>query len=112
MAGDKKAEPLHTRLIQLLGCGTKEKRICYFWRQQERKNYGRRKHWKSTQDTNKKVLFVNALKHNLLSIRQLCDKGFKIEFNKNCCMITANYEYILRLNYIGIYIFSLLILHF
>jgi len=31
----------------------------------------------------KNVLYVNGLKHNLLSISQLCDKGFKIEFNKN-----------------------------
>jgi len=35
----------------------------------------------------KNVLYVNGLKHNLLSISQLCDKGFKIEFNKNCCPI-------------------------
>ena len=35
----------------------------------------------------KNVLYVNGLKHNLLSISQLCDKGFKIEFNKNCCLI-------------------------
>jgi len=36
----------------------------------------------------KNVLYVNRLKHNLfLSISQLCDKGFKIEFNKNCCLI-------------------------
>jgi len=35
----------------------------------------------------KNVLYVDGLKHNLLSISQLCDKGFKIEFNKNCCLI-------------------------
>ena len=35
----------------------------------------------------KNVLYVNGLKHNLLSISQLCNKGFKIEFNKNCCLI-------------------------
>jgi len=33
------------------------------------------------------VLSVDGLKHNLLSISQLCDKGFKIEFNMNCCLI-------------------------
>jgi len=32
-------------------------------------------------------LHVDELNHNLLSISQLCDKGFKIEFNKNCCLI-------------------------
>jgi len=35
----------------------------------------------------KNILYVNGLKHNLLSISQLCDKGFKIEFNNNCCLI-------------------------
>ena len=34
------------------------------------------------------VLYVDGLKHNLLSISQLCDKGFKIEFNNNCCRIS------------------------
>ena len=36
----------------------------------------------------KNVLYVDWLKHNLLSISQLYDKGFKIEFNKNCCLIS------------------------
>jgi len=36
----------------------------------------------------KNVLYVDKLKHNLLSISQLCDKGFKIEFNRNCCLIS------------------------
>ena len=31
----------------------------------------------------KNVLYVNGLKHNFLSISQLYDKGFKIEFNKS-----------------------------
>ena len=34
------------------------------------------------------VLFMDGLKHNLLSIRQLCDKGYKISFNKDCCTIS------------------------
>ena len=29
------------------------------------------------------VLYVEGLKHNLLSISQLCDKGFKIKFTKD-----------------------------
>nr|KYP40182.1 hypothetical protein KK1_038473 [Cajanus cajan] len=33
------------------------------------------------------VLFVEGLKHNLLSIIQLSDKGFKIEFDNTCCLI-------------------------
>ncbi|RZB42673.1 hypothetical protein D0Y65_053311 [Glycine soja] len=36
----------------------------------------------------KNVLYVDGLKHNLLSITQLCDKGFKIEFNNNCFLIS------------------------
>ena len=36
----------------------------------------------------KNVLYEDGLKHNLLIISQLCDKGFKIEFNKNCCLIS------------------------
>ena len=33
------------------------------------------------------VLYVDGLQYNLLNISQLCDKGFKIELNKNCCLI-------------------------
>lgn len=33
------------------------------------------------------VLYVEGLKHNLLSISQLCDKGFKIKFTKGECLI-------------------------
>src|SRR4051812_34437812 len=33
------------------------------------------------------VLYVEGLKHNLLSISQLCDKGFKIKFTKEECLI-------------------------
>ena len=29
------------------------------------------------------VLYVNGLKHNLLSISQLCDKGFNVLFDSN-----------------------------
>ena len=33
-------------------------------------------------------LFVDGLKHNLLRISQLCDKGYKISLNKDCCIIS------------------------
>jgi len=36
----------------------------------------------------KDVLLVEGLKHNLLSISQLCDKGYKITFEPNLCLIT------------------------
>lgn len=34
------------------------------------------------------VLYVEGLKHNLLIISQLCDKGYKISFNKYCFTIS------------------------
>jgi len=34
------------------------------------------------------VLLVEALKHNLLSISQLCDKGYKITIEPAQCLIT------------------------
>jgi len=33
------------------------------------------------------VLLVEGLKHNLISISQLCDKGFKVVFEPNHCLI-------------------------
>ena len=36
------------------------------------------------------VLLVKNLKHNLLSISQLCDKGYKIKFEKDKCYIEDN----------------------
>ena len=37
----------------------------------------------------KNVLLVDGLKHNLLSISQLCDKGNKVIFNKDVCTIES-----------------------
>ena len=34
------------------------------------------------------MLYVDGIKHNLIGISQICDKGFKIEFNRNCCLIS------------------------
>jgi len=36
----------------------------------------------------KDVLLVDGLKHSLLSLSQLCDKGYKITFEPNLCLIT------------------------
>ena len=33
------------------------------------------------------VLLVDDLKHNLISISQLCDKGYKVTFDKKECTI-------------------------
>ena len=36
------------------------------------------------------VLLVDGLKHNLISISQLCDKGYNVSFSKDCCIIEHN----------------------
>ncbi|MDM1786909.1 hypothetical protein HX128_20980, partial [Acinetobacter bereziniae] len=36
------------------------------------------------------VLFVDNLKHNLLSISQLCDKDFNISFESSLCKVTSS----------------------
>jgi len=36
----------------------------------------------------KDVLLLDGLKHNLLSISQLCDRGYKITFEPNLCLIS------------------------
>src|ERR1700722_13918923 len=33
------------------------------------------------------VSLVDGLKHNLFSISQLCDKGFKVTFDSSCCKV-------------------------
>ncbi|KAL8115964.1 hypothetical protein AgCh_022458 [Apium graveolens] len=38
----------------------------------------------------KEVALVDGLKHNLLSISQLCDKGNSVTFNKEACVVTNN----------------------
>ena len=35
------------------------------------------------------VLLVDKLKHNLLSISQLCDKGFKVTFESSLCIVST-----------------------
>ena len=34
------------------------------------------------------VLYVEGLRHSLLSINQLCDKGYKVNFKENGCTIS------------------------
>ena len=35
-------------------------------------------------------MLVEDLRHNLLSISQLCDNGYKVIFTKDCCIIEHN----------------------
>ena len=43
------------------------------------------------------VLLCNRLKHNLLSISQLCDKGFKVTFESSICIVTGLNDDAIRL---------------
>ncbi|CAJ2637485.1 unnamed protein product [Trifolium pratense] len=43
------------------------------------------------------VLYVEGLKYNLLSISQLCDKGFKIKFTKDECLIEDETNNVVKL---------------
>ena len=43
--------------------------------------------WGKSSLSNEKQFLINSLKHNLLIISQLYDKGYKIIFNYACCLI-------------------------
>ena len=38
------------------------------------------------------ILLVDGLKHNLLSISQFCDKGYKVIFESSLCIVTSPNE--------------------
>ena len=38
----------------------------------------------------KNILLVDGLKHNLLSISQFCDKGYKVIFESSLCIVTSS----------------------
>ena len=38
------------------------------------------------------VLYFRRLKHNLISINQLCDKGFKVSFEASLCIVTNLFD--------------------
>ena len=40
--------------------------------------------------TLEKVLYVDNLKHNLLSVSQLCDKGLSVCFSANKCILSLH----------------------
>ena len=42
---------------------------------------------KSPQCSIDNVFLVEGLKHNLLSVSQLCDKGMKVNFDSKCCEV-------------------------
>ena len=38
------------------------------------------------------MLLVDGLKHNLLSVSQLCDKDFKVTFDLDTCLVTKSLD--------------------
>ena len=38
------------------------------------------------------VLCVLGLKHNLISISQLCDRGYKVSFESSLCIVTNSFD--------------------
>ena len=40
----------------------------------------------------KNILLIDSLKHNLLSISQLYDKGFKVSFESLLCIVSSPIE--------------------
>ena len=51
----------------------------------------------SSSTTIRDVLYVQGLQHNLLSISQLCDKGFQIYFSPNTCVLKNKSEQSMKL---------------
>ena len=47
----------------------------------------------------KDVLLVKGLKHNLLSISQMCDTGYNVSFNHDACLIADTNENIISKRY-------------
>ena len=44
----------------------------------------------------KNILLVDDLKHNLLSISQLCDKDYKVAFESSMCIVTSPIDVSIR----------------
>ena len=38
------------------------------------------------------VQYVLGLKHNLISISQLCDRGYKVSFESSLCIVTNSFD--------------------
>ena len=42
------------------------------------------------------VLYVSGLKHNLISISQLCDRGYKVSFESSLCIVANSFDNSIR----------------
>ena len=38
------------------------------------------------------ILYVLGLKHNLISISQLCDRSYKVSFESSLCIVTNSFD--------------------
>ena len=43
------------------------------------------------------VSYVQGLKYNFLSINQFCDRGFKVEFTSNLCLIRDSHTGLVKI---------------
>ena len=39
------------------------------------------------------VLYVLGLKHSLIGISQLCDRGYKVSFESSLCIVTNSFDH-------------------
>ena len=58
------------------------------WENHKRKILGKGKIGNSLTTYVENVLYEEGVKYNLLSISELCNKGYKIVINKDCCTIS------------------------
>ena len=52
------------------------------------------------------VLYVLGLKHNLISISQLCDRAYKVSFESFLCLVTNSFDNSIIFILFGIYNFG------
>ena len=73
--------------IQVCLLYKEKERIRYLWGQCKRRIIGQGNIGNDTSSLFESILLVDGLKHNLLSISQLYDKGFKVIFEVSHCII-------------------------
>lgn len=70
----------------------KEAEEIEFWWNIQRKNHSAKQTSKPGTLVTEDMSLVKGLNQNLLSIKQLCDKGFKINFEEGKCIGSDNYQ--------------------
>ena len=82
---DERCIKVHTYLSQ-------EKWACNIWWQQQSTILGVGKIGINSSNSIENVLLVEGLKHNLLSVSQLCDKGYLVSFDSQKCLIEHKHD--------------------